>query len=74
MIGNRDKKLLKQFGNNLKSIRKSKKLSIRKLALEADIDYTGLFKIEAGLTNPTYTTIIALAQALQVDPSALLPS
>ncbi len=73
MIGNRDKKLLKEFGDNLKRIRKSKKLSIRKLALEADIDYTGLFKIEAGVTNLTYTTLIALAVALEIDPADLLP-
>lgn len=74
MIGNRDKKVLRTFGNNLKKIRLSKKLSIRKLALEADMDYSHLHEIEKGAANPTLTTIMTLADALQVPPADLLPS
>jgi transcriptional regulator with XRE-family HTH domain len=72
MIGNRDKKVLRAFGNNLKKIRLSKKLSIRKLALEAEIDYSHLNEIEKGRTNPTLTTILVLAAALEIDPCQLL--
>lgn len=72
MIGNRDKRVIKAFGNNLKKIRLSKKLSIRKLALEADMDYSHLHRIEKGEANPTLTTILVLAEALSVPPSDLL--
>lgn len=74
MIGNRDEKILKEFGNNLKKLRLSKKMSIRKLALEADIDWSGLDRIERGQYNPTLTTIMVLAAALEIDPARLLPS
>lgn len=72
MIGNRDKRVIKAFGNNLKRIRLSKKLSIRKLALEADMDYSHLHEIEKGASNPTLTTILTLAEALDVPPADLL--
>lgn len=73
MIGNRDEKILKELGNNLKKIRKSKKWSIRKLALEADMDWSGINRIEKGQSNPTATTLYALAAALKIDPRELLP-
>lgn len=73
MIGNRDKKIITQFGEKLKKARKSKKLSIRKLALEADMDFTTVNRIERGENNPSLTTIYALAEALGVLPADLLP-
>jgi transcriptional regulator with XRE-family HTH domain len=72
MIGNRDEKILKEFGNKLKKIRLSKKLSLRNLAHEADMDWSGINRIEKGISNPTLTTIMALAEALQIDPRDLL--
>jgi transcriptional regulator with XRE-family HTH domain len=73
MIGNRDEKILKDFGNKLKKIRLSRKWSIRKLALEADMDWSGIHRIEKGESNPTLTTIVTLAAALHIDPRDLLP-
>lgn len=73
MIGNRDKKIIKAFGNNLKSIRTKKKISIRKLADAADMDFSQVHRIEKGESNPTLTTIMVLAAALEVDPAVLLP-
>lgn len=73
MIGNRDEQLNKAFGQNLKKTRKGKKLSIRKLALEADMDWSHIDKIEKGEVNPTLSTIYALATALKIDPRELLP-
>jgi transcriptional regulator with XRE-family HTH domain len=73
MIGNRDKKVLSAFGKNLKKARLAKKLSIRGLADLADIDFSNLHLIEKGESNPTLTTIMVLAEALEIDPCRLLP-
>jgi transcriptional regulator with XRE-family HTH domain len=72
MNRNRDAKIIKDFGKNLKTIRKGKKLSIRKLADIADVDFSQVHRIEKGESNPTLTTIIVLAEALQIDPCILL--
>jgi transcriptional regulator with XRE-family HTH domain len=72
MNRNRDAKIIKDFGKNLKDIRKIKKLSIRKLADMADVDFSQVHRIEKGESNPTLTTIIVLAEALKVDPCSLL--
>lgn len=68
MIGNQEEKKLKTFGKNLKMIRLSKKLTIRKLALEADMDWSHLAKIEKGQYNLTLITILSLAEALDIHP------
>jgi transcriptional regulator with XRE-family HTH domain len=72
MNRNRDAKIIKDFGKNLKTIRKGKKLSMRKLADIADVDFSQVHRIEKGESNPTLTTIIVLAEALQIDPCILL--
>lgn len=72
MNRNRDKKIIRDFGKNLKTIRKSKKLSIRKLADIADVDFSQVHRIEKGESNPTLTTIMVLADALEVDPRDLI--
>jgi transcriptional regulator with XRE-family HTH domain len=69
----RDERILKEFGKNLKKIRLERKLSTRKLALIADMDFGNVNEIEAGKKNLGLTTLIALADALEVDPCALLP-
>lgn len=73
MIGNRDEKIIKAFGKNLKTIRLKNDMSIRELAYAADMDPTNVHRIEKGQSNPTLTTIMALAQTLKVDPRDLLP-
>lgn len=73
MIGNRDEKVIKAFGKNLKAARLEKGLSLRQLALEADMDHGTIQAIETGRSNPTLTTIIALSRALRVSPASLLP-
>jgi transcriptional regulator with XRE-family HTH domain len=65
--------IIKAFGENLRATRQGKKLSQAKLATIADLDPTNLSEIEGGKINPTLTTIMALAKALDVDPSELLP-
>jgi len=66
--------IIKEFGKNLKKVRKGKGLSLRKLAHLADMNYGNIHKIEKGLINPQISTVILLAEALNVPPSDLLPS
>jgi transcriptional regulator with XRE-family HTH domain len=59
---------IKKFGQNLSKIRTGKNLSLEMLANMADIDMSGLNRIEKGKTNPKLSTILALAHALNVSP------
>lgn len=70
----RRKKLLKELGNKLKIMREQKNLSLRDLAALADVDHNNINRIEMGLRNPSFTTVILLAEALGVSPSELFPN
>ncbi|HLP39737.1 helix-turn-helix transcriptional regulator [Lacibacter sp.] len=72
MNSTRDEKLLKKFGKHLASIRKEKKLSLRKLADIADVDFSQIHRIEKGESNPTLTMIVTLAEALNVTTEELI--
>ncbi len=71
MNNTRNEEWLKKFGNNLKSIRESKNLSLRKLADLAEVDFSQIHRIEKGESNPTITMVLALSEALNIKPSAL---
>ena len=66
MNNNRNKEYIEAFGNNLRSIRKSKKISMEKLALAAGIEYSQIFDIEHGKINTTISTIHIIAIALNI--------
>ena len=68
----RQQKILNEFGERLKKLRDEKKLSLRALADIAEMDYGNISEIENGKINPSLITIISLAEALEVDPGALL--
>lgn len=72
MNSTRDEKLLKKFGKHLANIRTEKKLSLRKLADIADVDFSQIHRIEKGESNPTLTMIFTLAEALNVTVEELL--
>ncbi|WP_165917406.1 helix-turn-helix domain-containing protein [Flaviaesturariibacter aridisoli] len=57
----------KAFGRNLRRIRTEKGFGMREFALNADIEYSQLSKIERGVTNPTIGTVHLLATALGVS-------
>jgi transcriptional regulator with XRE-family HTH domain len=61
-----DKDILKKIGTNLQRIRKSKNLSLRKLAALCSIDHSDIGKIERGAKNATMLTMNQLAEALEV--------
>ena len=62
---------LKEFGKNLQKLREKKGLSTREFAYMADISHSSVGRLENGLTNPTLTTLIKLADALEVDLNTL---
>jgi len=68
----RKEELLQEFGRKLAMLRKQKDLSVRELAAAANLDYRRVQRIEAGKVNLLFTTIMALARALEVNPEELL--
>lgn len=72
MIRKNERRILVSFGNSLRRMRKAKGLSLRQFAALADIDHAMVDRYERGLTNPSLTTIARLAEALGIEPAALL--
>jgi transcriptional regulator with XRE-family HTH domain len=64
--------LQKQFGENLQKLRLEKKLSLRAMAMNCDLDDSNISKIEKGKFNVQLSTIIELAKGLGVEPRELL--
>jgi HTH-type transcriptional regulator, competence development regulator len=60
------KKELKAFGKKLKSIRKAKGLSQLDVEIQSGISRTEISRIENGLRNIEFYTIVKLASALDV--------
>ncbi|EJL6383362.1 TPA: helix-turn-helix transcriptional regulator [Vibrio parahaemolyticus] len=67
------KDLAKQFGHNLRGMRRDKGLSQDKLALLADIDRSYIGRIERGEVNITLEKAYLLASVLGCDIRDLLP-
>jgi transcriptional regulator with XRE-family HTH domain len=61
----------KAFGIHLRNLREVKGIGMRQFALIAEIEYSQLSKIERGVTNPTISTVLALAVGLGVSHSEL---
>ena len=61
----------KRFGAKLAYVRKSKKLSQMKLAEIVDMNFNYIGQIELGEANVTIKTMIALADALDVELNEL---
>jgi transcriptional regulator with XRE-family HTH domain len=61
-------KAISEFGKNLNRLREKKNLSLRELSYSCDIDHSRIAKMEKGLINPTFTTILELAKGLDVQP------
>lgn len=58
--------LLKQLGENLRRTREGKKFTLLQIEAWSGIDKSDVSKIERGIINPTYTTLIKLSEALEV--------
>ena len=72
MITPGDQKVLKRFGENLHRLRIEKGLSLREMSYACKIDNSKIAKIEKGMVNITFTTLLELASALEIHPSSLL--
>ena len=61
-----------KFAENLKDLREKKGISIRELSLRANLEYAQVQRIEKGKVNLSLSTIIALADGLELPPKKLL--
>jgi transcriptional regulator with XRE-family HTH domain len=68
----KNKRFTKAFGENLKRIRTEKKFSQESLSYEADVPLSQIGRIERGEVNTTISTILVLANALDIQPMELL--
>ncbi len=59
------------LGAAIKALRQEKKMKQQSLAEAAGIGVAHLSKIERGLGNPTWGTVVALAEALDVSMAGL---
>ncbi|WP_341835497.1 helix-turn-helix transcriptional regulator [Chitinophaga pollutisoli] len=58
----------KAIGQNIRKIRQSAGLSLRKLAALCRVDHADISKIERADVDPQLSTLLELAQALRVHP------
>jgi transcriptional regulator with XRE-family HTH domain len=65
--------LARRFGTNLKSIRTKRGMSQADLAFRAQLDQTAISRLELGLREPRLSTVVALANALDVRSAELIP-
>lgn len=63
----------KQFGLNVRRVRKSRNVSQDQLALKAGIDRSYMGRIERGQVNVTVEKAYRLAEALECDVHDLMP-
>ena len=64
---NRKDKILTEFARNLTAIRNRKGQSIRQLAAAAGLEYSHVQRIEKGKVNLALTTLVALAEGLEIE-------
>lgn len=72
VIGIRNEKLLKDFGERLRNVRNDKGISQEKLANLCGITISQVSRIERGQVNTTISTLDILAKALDIELSQLL--
>lgn len=59
------------MGLHIRKIREGQGISQEQLAADAEIPYSSVNEIEAGKTNPTIASLMALSEALEVKLSEL---
>lgn len=68
----RDPRVL-ALGSHIRRLRSGLGISASELAQRSGLSRTALWKIESGTGNPTYTTILEIADALGVSEHMLIP-
>lgn len=59
------------FGQNLSTLRHTKNLTQEQLAERSGLDPSYISGIERGVRNPSYLSIVKLADGLKIEPSAV---
>lgn len=67
----RDQKFINKFGQRLREIRKAKKISQERLALDTGFELSQIGRIERGTVNTSISHVAAIAKALKVKPEEL---
>lgn len=67
-----DEKLLYAMGRHIANIRLEQDMSQEDLAIKANLSREQISRIENGRRNPTYLTLVAIANALNVSVVELL--
>ncbi len=65
--------ILSKFGEKLKMVRKSKRITQEELAVKLYMHKNYIGMIERGERNPTIRTLYKIVKALNVSSSELLP-
>jgi transcriptional regulator with XRE-family HTH domain len=68
-----DKDALTKVGICIRNQRINKKLSIEKLTLECDMDYSQLSRMELGQVNFSISYLFKVAASLGISPKDLIP-
>jgi transcriptional regulator with XRE-family HTH domain len=63
---------LKQFGTEIKTVRKSKKITQLQLSSLCDVDIRTIQRIEKGEFNPSLRVLIRIANAFDMSLSNLM--
>jgi len=63
---------LKCLGKHIKTLRKGKKLTLSALCYKNGMEPSTLSRIEAGLVDPKYLTLLKIAESLDTNLSKLL--
>ena len=62
-----------ELGKRIRTLRKLKRLTIEELGEKAGIGYKFLSEVERGKANPSLDTLTKIADALEIEVSALFP-
>lgn len=65
-------KILEDFAKHLTKVRERQGISIRQLAASSGLEYSQLQRIEKGKVNFAFSTLVAIAQGLNLDLSEVL--
>jgi DNA-binding XRE family transcriptional regulator len=71
-VNAKEEKYLKKLGLKIKNLRESKSIDQKAFAFDCEIARTQLYMIENGKTNPRITTLIKIANTLEITLSDLL--
>jgi len=63
---------LKQFGTEIKTVRKSKKITQLQLSFLCDVDIRTIQRIEKGEFNPSLRVLVRIANAFEMSLSSLI--